>query len=60
MAFHAGSADAALNWKGNQGGPLRVAYFCDGHAKTATEMFISKQCAPPAYPDDNGGFTPIQ
>jgi prepilin-type N-terminal cleavage/methylation domain-containing protein len=60
MAFHYGTTEAALNWAGNQGGPERVAYFCDGHAKIATEKFISNQCAPPAYPDDNGGFTPIQ
>jgi prepilin-type N-terminal cleavage/methylation domain-containing protein len=59
MAFHSGSADAVLNWSGQQGGPARVAYFCDGHAKIATEKFIANQCSPPAYPDDNGGFTPV-
>ena len=59
MAFHYGSIDSALNWNGVQGGPERVAYFCDGHAKIVTELFIYNQCTPPAYPDDNGGFTPV-
>ncbi len=30
--------------------PIRVAYFCDGHAAVTSENFISAQCAPPSAP----------
>ncbi len=30
--------------------PIRVAYFCDGHAAVSSENFISQQCAPPSAP----------
>jgi prepilin-type N-terminal cleavage/methylation domain-containing protein len=30
--------------------PVRVAYFCDGHAGITSEEFIQSQCAPPAAP----------
>ena len=30
--------------------PIRMAYFCDGHAAVTSEDFISQQCAPPAAP----------
>jgi prepilin-type N-terminal cleavage/methylation domain-containing protein len=30
--------------------PIRVAYFCDGHATVTSENFISQQCAPPSAP----------
>jgi type II secretory pathway pseudopilin PulG len=30
--------------------PIRVAYFCDGHATITSESFIQLQCAPPAAP----------
>ncbi len=70
-SFHAGIDDAVSGWKsaatGPNGpayqdtkGPIRVAYFCDGHAKLATERFIAQQCTPsPALPMDDGSFMPI-
>jgi hypothetical protein len=30
--------------------PIRVAYFCDGHAYITSEATIQSQCAPPAAP----------
>ena len=30
--------------------PIRVAYFCDGHAGVTSEEFIQSQCAPPGAP----------
>ena len=32
-------------------GPLRIAYFCDGHVKNIGERGIAKQCNPPALSD---------
>ena len=70
-SFHAGMDDAIAGWKaaatGPSGptysdlkGPIRVAYFCDGHAKLATERFIAQQCTPtPAIPQDDGTFLPV-
>ncbi|HEV2474882.1 MAG TPA: hypothetical protein VGS41_19550, partial [Chthonomonadales bacterium] len=65
-SFHAGINSAIAAWvaaepvngQNDIAGPVRVAYFCDGHAKLATERFISLQCSPPAYPDGNGNFIP--
>ena len=69
-SFHAGMADAIQGWKDaatgavnlrhDSKGPIRVAYFCDGHAKLATERFIAQQCTPtPAIPQDDGTFLPV-
>ena len=33
---------------GKTGNPSRMAFFCDGHAKLASEMGIALQCSPPA------------
>jgi prepilin-type N-terminal cleavage/methylation domain-containing protein len=30
--------------------PVRMAYFCDGHAAVTSEDYISQQCAPPSAP----------
>jgi hypothetical protein len=30
--------------------PIRVAYFCDGHAIITAEKTIQEQCAPPSAP----------
>ncbi len=38
------------NWSNRTGIPMRVAYFCDGHAKMASEAVIAEQCSPPAAP----------
>jgi hypothetical protein len=57
LAWH--GDDPITNWRQAKGGPGRVTYFADGHAKLATEQMIARQCSPPAYPDDNGGFTQI-
>jgi prepilin-type N-terminal cleavage/methylation domain-containing protein len=41
----------AINeFKGKTKKPIRVAYFCDGHATITSEEFIQQQCAPPAAP----------
>jgi prepilin-type N-terminal cleavage/methylation domain-containing protein len=69
-SFHAGINDAIQGWKDSSTGPLelrhdskgpvRVAYFCDGHAKLATERFIALQCSPnPSLPQDDGSYLPI-
>jgi len=41
---------ALANFKAATAVPIRVAYFCDGHAAITSESFIQKQCAPPAAP----------
>lgn len=67
-SFHLGINDAIQGWKDASTGPeaqrhdskgsARVAYFCDGHVKLATERFIALQCTPnPSYPNDQGGYT---
>lgn len=43
-------------WLNRWDGPVRVAYFADGHAKLTTEALIAKQCSPPAYEDDDGQY----
>jgi prepilin-type N-terminal cleavage/methylation domain-containing protein len=30
--------------------PIRVSYFCDGHAAVASELSIQQQCSPPSAP----------
>jgi prepilin-type N-terminal cleavage/methylation domain-containing protein len=68
-SFHRGIADAIAAWqtaatgpvalRHDSAGPVRVSYFCDGHAKLATEMLIAYQCTPqPSYPDGNGNYDP--
>lgn len=44
------SDDPINYWLNRTGGPVRVAYFCDGHAKLTTEQTIASQCSPPAAP----------
>ena len=41
---------ALANFQGKTAVPIRVAYFCDGHAAITSELFIQQQCAPPAAP----------
>lgn len=48
LSWH--SDDPITYWFNRSGGPVRVAYFCDGHAKLATEQTIASQCSPPAAP----------
>ncbi len=65
-SFHEGINRAIAGWKTATAanhyqdsiGPSRVAYFCDGHAKMATERFISFQCSPPALPTSDGSQGP--
>lgn len=60
MSFHLGKGDAQTAWalaKPEQStyGPRRIAYFCDGHAKIASDGFIAAQCSPqPSLPTDTG------
>ena len=54
-SFH--SDNPFLYWSLTLGGPVRLAYFADGHAKLATEKTIALQCSPnPSLPNDAGGF----
>lgn len=41
---------AIQEFKGATKRPIRVAYFCDGHASVTSEETIQQQCAPPAAP----------
>lgn len=41
---------ALANFQGKTAIPIRVAYFCDGHAGVTSESFIQQQCSPPAAP----------
>jgi prepilin-type N-terminal cleavage/methylation domain-containing protein len=55
LQWHSGE-DPIDNWRNIKGGPGRMAYFCDGHAKNISERGIAQQCSPPAVPNDAGGF----
>lgn len=69
FSFHLGAQDGAMGWlsastgpvdqRKDTKGPVRVAYFADGHAKNMTERGIAFQCNPPAYPDAGGTYTPV-
>ncbi len=53
------ASTGALNTRYDSIGPARVAYFCDGHVKLATERFIALQCSPqPSYPLEDGTYQP--
>jgi prepilin-type N-terminal cleavage/methylation domain-containing protein len=41
---------AINDFKGKTTKPIRVAYFCDGHAAVTSEAFITQQCSPPGAP----------
>jgi prepilin-type N-terminal cleavage/methylation domain-containing protein len=41
---------AIQDFQGATRKPIRVAYFCDGHASVTSEQTIQQQCAPPAAP----------
>src|SRR5262245_9355364 len=41
---------AIQEFQGKTKKPIRVAYFCDGHAAVTSEETIQQQCAPPAAP----------
>jgi prepilin-type N-terminal cleavage/methylation domain-containing protein len=41
---------AINDFKGKTTKPIRVAYFCDGHATITSEAFITQQCSPPGAP----------
>jgi len=41
---------AIQDFQGKTKKPIRVAYFCDGHAAVTSEDYISQQCAPPSAP----------
>jgi len=46
---------AINDFKGATRKPIRVGYFCDGHAAVTSELTIQQQCAPPSAP----GIGPI-
>lgn len=41
---------AIADFQGHTTRPIRVAYFCDGHAATTSEQDIQLQCTPPSAP----------
>ena len=45
---------AVNEFKGKTKKPIRMAYFCDGHAAVTSELTIQEQCAPPAAPPPRG------
>ncbi len=49
-SWHPPQPYAFLNFKAMTAKPVRVAYFCDGHATVVSEQAIRDQCAPPAAP----------
>jgi len=58
--------DAPTLFSSKSGAPTRVAYFCDGHAKTVGEGFIAAQCGGfpgvstgPSMYEDVGGQTHV-
>ena len=53
--WHVAANDGVAFISGKTTNAVRVAYFCDGHAKIASELAISQQCVPnPAVPTDTG------
>lgn len=57
-SFHADNPTAL--WLARDAKPTRIAYFCDGHVKMASEAFIAAQCAPkPSMFDTNHVMTPV-
>jgi prepilin-type N-terminal cleavage/methylation domain-containing protein len=44
------SADALQYYQSATGNPVRVGYYCDGHAKISSEKDIQSQCLPPSAP----------
>jgi hypothetical protein len=41
---------AVRDFQGKSTKPIRVAYFCDGHATITSEANIQAQCSPPSAP----------
>ena len=42
--------NALANFKAKTAVPVRMSYFCDGHAAMVSEQAIAEQCFPPAAP----------
>jgi prepilin-type N-terminal cleavage/methylation domain-containing protein len=49
-SWHPPQQMATANFQQKTLKPVRVAYFCDGHAGVVSEIDIQEQCAPPAAP----------
>jgi prepilin-type N-terminal cleavage/methylation domain-containing protein len=49
-SWHPPQQMALSNFKVKTKMPVRVGYFCDGHAEVVSEVAIAEQCAPPAAP----------
>ena len=49
-SWHPPQQMAMGNFKAKTAKPVRVSYFCDGHAQVVSELAIAEQCAPPAAP----------
>ena len=49
-SWHPPQQMAAANFQTKTVKPVRVAFFCDGHAGVVSEIAIQEQCAPPAAP----------
>jgi prepilin-type N-terminal cleavage/methylation domain-containing protein len=52
------STEGFSYFSGKTGNPVRVAYYCDGHAKVASEQSIALQCSTPgpSLPLDDGTY----
>lgn len=54
------SSEGPTYFSGKTGNPVRVAFYCDGHAKVASEKSIAQQCVPiPAMFDPDHVMTPV-
>ncbi len=49
-SWHPQQLFAVANFKTKTYKPVRVTYFCDGHATITSEIAIAEQCSPPAAP----------
>lgn len=60
--WHTATSDAVAYISGKTTNPVRVAYFCDGHAKITAEKAIFDQCGSPlgpAMPLPGGGLQAV-
>lgn len=60
--WHTSTSDAVSYIAGKTTNAVRVAYFCDGHAKVAPEKTIADQCTSaigPAMPIPGGGLQAV-
>jgi type II secretory pathway pseudopilin PulG len=49
-SWHQPQQVQVANFQAKAKKPIRMAYFCDGHAAVTSEDFIAEQCSPPSAP----------